>query len=208
MKRTQWLSQLVYLTSWTDLHSTQIEPCNSKLMSYWIWGQPTFSQWILKTFAVEIYHQQHLWWGTSSLSARCWDVHTVQVSLSGSRSEPHFSKLPSNHSCVSKDVTCCSSNKKQFSATTLNNKHRKVLAMTKARAKNFSEPPYFYRPFGDSSIISSSILNANGCWLPLRSIGLWLGRLEQEKGESETCCMTHAGKSNEPHIVLYFFSFL
>lgn len=89
----------------------------------------------------------------------------LQVSLSGSRNEPCFSKLPSNHSCVSRDVTCCSSNKKQFSPTTLNNKRQKSAGNDQS-LKNFSEPLYFYRPFGDSSVISSSILNPNECRLP------------------------------------------
>lgn len=38
-----------------------------------------------------------------------------------------------------------------------------------------------------------------------RCIGLWL---ELERGKSETCSVTHIGKVDEPHIVLFFFFFV
>ncbi len=73
----------------------------------------------------------------------CWDVHTVQMSLSGSRNEPRFSKLPSNHSCVSSDVTCCSSNKKQFSPTTLNNERQKSSGNDRSSSEELLGTPLF-----------------------------------------------------------------
>lgn len=81
----------------------------------------------------------------SSLSAClwCWDVHTVQVSLSGSWNEARFSKLPSNHSCVSRDVTCCYSNKKLFSPTTLNNKRQKSAGNDQSLSKELLGTPLF-----------------------------------------------------------------
>lgn len=103
--------------------------------------------------------------------------------LFGSRNELCFSKLPSSRSCVSRDVTCCSSNQKQFAPTTLNNKCQKVLATAKTGAKNFSEPLYFYRPFGDSSVISSSILKRG----PTPPIKLVCGLVEELKLRNAFC---------------------
>lgn len=76
-----------------------------------------------------------------------------------------------------------------------------MLALTVAQAKNFSEPLYFYRPFGDSSVISSSILNANGYLLPLLCVGLWL---ELERRVSQKHVLWHIQKKvNKAHIVLF-----
>lgn len=52
--------------------------------------------------------------------------------------------------------------------------------MAKAGAKNFSEPLYFYRPFGDSSIISSSILK-RVLTPPAALVCGWIWRGETQK---------------------------
>lgn len=55
-----------------------------------------------------------------------------------------------------------------------------MLATANAGAKNFSEPLYFYRPFGDSSVISSSILK-RGPTHPAALVCGWSWRKETQK---------------------------
>lgn len=115
----------------------------------------------------------------------------------GSQNELCFSKLPSSHSCVSRGVTCCSPNQARFAWTTLSNKHQWNAGSSQGCSqKNFSEPLYFYRPFGDSSAISSSILKREST-PPVGLVCGWIWKRETQ---------TLIGKVDVPHIVLFFIN--
>lgn len=115
----------------------------------------------------------------------------------GSQNELCFSKLPSSHSCVSRGVTCCSPNQARFAWTTLSNKRQWNTGSSRVCSqKNFSEPLYFYRPFGDSSAISSSILKREST-PPVGLVCGWIWKRETQ---------TLIGKVDVPHIVLFFIN--
>lgn len=132
-------------------------------------------------------------------------TYTVQMVLTGSQNELHFSELPSSHSCLSRGVTCCSSNQNRFAWTTLSKKRQWNAGNSLAAAKKLLGTSFIFT--GHSAIPPQyRVLFLNGSRLPLLCwfvVRVGKGKVEDTYRKSQ--CTTYCSFFRNICTVMLFF---
>lgn len=165
-------------------------------MRSWTCGKLSVSQGFGMTFKVDMHSQQHWRFGCPLTTQGCRPIRHRWCRLAPRMSCAFPSSLPVIPVWVAAWRVALQI-RPGFAWTTLSNKRQWNTGSSRGCSqKNFSEPLYFYRPFGDSSAISSSILKREST-PPVGLVCGWIWKRETQ---------TLIGKVDVPHIVLFFIN--